>query len=181
VGAKVLKRFSSAAVISVVLAFFAGLFSHVLYHRWTAEVSEFQKTILDNEKSELPAGALRSFRVVLAPTINSAEHPSELPVIQALDVEKIRSMTGKPARIRGRIFRVGHAAKSNTYFLNFGPSRSALTAVIFASAVDLFERGKLPPSAFDGREVEIHGKVADHPQYGLEVILENPSQVRILK
>ena len=32
-------------------------------------------------------------------------------------------MVGNRARIRGRVFRVGHSAKSNTYFLNFGPSR----------------------------------------------------------
>ena len=106
---------------------------------------------------------------------------SNPPVLQALEVEKIRALAGKPARIRGRIFRVGHSAKSNTYFLNFGPSRSALTAVIFASAVDLFEQQKLPPKAFDGRDVELRGEIKDHPQYGLEMVLENPSQIKILK
>jgi exonuclease VII large subunit len=110
-----------------------------------------------------------------------ASEQAEPPVLQAVDTEKIRALAGKPARIRGRVFRVGHSAKSNTYFLNFGPSRSALTAVIFASAVDLFEQDKLPPKGFDGREVEVHGEVKDHPQYGLEIVLNNTSQITILK
>ena len=102
-------------------------------------------------------------------------------MLHAIEVDKIRGLAGKPVRVRGRVFRVGHSSKSNTYFLNFGPSRSALTAVIFASAVDMFERDKLPPKAFDGREVELLGEIKDHPQYGLEIILEDPSQIKILK
>jgi hypothetical protein len=64
--------------------------------------------------------------------------------------------------------------------LNFGPSRQALTAVIFASAVEVFEKSKLSPKKFENREVEITGSIKDHPQYGLEVILEDPKQIIIL-
>ena len=100
---------------------------------------------------------------------------------QAREVDKIRKLAGNRARIRGRIFRVGHSAKSNTYFLNFGPSREALTAVIFASAVELFEKNRLQPKVFEGKEVEVQGEIKDHPQYGLEVILESPSQIKVLE
>lgn len=105
---------------------------------------------------------------------------TELVPIVSRDVEKIRSYVGQQARIRGRVFRVGHSAKSNTYFINFGPSREALTAVIFNSSVELFEKGKQPPKQFENREVEIVGVVKDHPQYGLEVILEHPKQIKIV-
>jgi hypothetical protein len=104
----------------------------------------------------------------------------ELAPIVARDVEKIRSMIGQQARIRGRVFRVGHSAKSNTYFINFGPSREALTAVIFNSASELFEKNKQPLKQFENRDVEIIGFIKDHPQYGLEVVLENPKQIKIL-
>ena len=100
--------------------------------------------------------------------------------MQARDVDRIRGLTGNRARIRGRVFRVGHSAKSNTYFLNFGPSREALTGVIFASAVESFDKRKLAPKGYEGKEVEIDGVVRDHPQYGLEVILEDPAQIRII-
>jgi hypothetical protein len=52
--------------------------------------------------------------------------------------------------------------------------------VIFASAVELFEKSKLQPKAFEGKEVELLGQIKDHPQYGLELILENPTQVKML-
>jgi hypothetical protein len=29
--------------------------------------------------------------------------------------------------------------------------------------------------------VELRGEIKDHPQYGLEMVLENPSQIKILK
>jgi hypothetical protein len=128
-----------------------------------------------------PGGEPQSFRVTFVPFSPAVSIQEEGPSAQAREVEKIRKLAGNRARIRGRIFRVGHSAKSNTYFLNFGPSREALTAVIFASAVELFEKNKLQPKAFEGREVEVHGEIKDHPQYGLEVILESPSQIKILE
>ena len=109
-----------------------------------------------------------------------AEQAVEVPTLTAREVDKIRALTGKLARVRGRVFRVGHSAKSNTYFLNFGPSREALTAVIFASALELFEKNQLAPKNFENKEVEITGQIKDHPQYGLEIILENPKQIKIL-
>jgi hypothetical protein len=101
-------------------------------------------------------------------------------VIVARDVEKIRTLTGRQARVRGRVFRVGHSAKSNTYFLNFGPTREALTAVIFASTVKLFKKNRVAPKNFENKEVELAGQIKDHPQYGLELILEDPKQIKIL-
>lgn len=181
-GAKFLKDLSPARSISLLAAFFAGFFTLLLYQRWNPPIAQVdQSTPLDVTRLQ-PSPTLPSFAVTFAPLpapLN--EQPAELPVLPALEVEKIRSLAGKPARIRGRVFRVGHSAKSNTYFLNFGPSRSALTAVIFASAVEVFEQHKLPPKGFDGREVELRGEIKDHPQYGLEIVLENPSQIKILK
>ena len=83
-------------------------------------------------------------------------------------------------RFRGRVYRVGHSAKSNTYFLNFGPSRSSFTVVIFASALESFEKQKIRPNGYEGREVELAGEIKDHPKYGVEMILEDPSQIKVL-
>lgn len=179
-GEKFLKGFSPVHSISLVAAFFAGFFTLFLYQRWNPPVAQVDKSMTVDTSQHQPAPDLPSFAVTFA-NLPASEQPDEPPLLQALEVEKIRGLAGKPARIRGRIFRVGHSAKSNTYFLNFGPSRSAVTAVIFASAVDLFEQHKLPPRGFDGREVELRGEIKDHPQYGLEVVLENPSQIKILK
>jgi hypothetical protein len=180
-GEKVLKSFSLAQPIALIGAFLAGFFTLFLYQRWNPQISQADKPAAASIGQHQLLPELPSFDVSFTPLPAPGEPSRELPVLQAFEVGKIRGLAGKSARIRGRIFRVGHSSKSNTYFLNFGPSRSALTAVIFASAADLFERDKLPPKSFDGREVELQGVIRDHPQYGLEVILEDPSQIKILK
>jgi len=163
----------------ILAAFAAGLGTHLLYQRWNlpAEESEFTQENKDSRATELTPEA---HPVTYQPFLRPADKPAEIPLLQARDVEKIRGLAGNQARIRGRVFRVGHSAKSNTYFLNFGPTREALTAVIFASTAELFEKNKLSPKNFDGREVELQGEIKDHPQYGLEVILENPAQIKVV-
>lgn len=177
-----MKRVSPATAIVISIAFAAGLSSHVLYQRWNPSSPESKDPGTNDGISAArgPAREPQSYRVTYVPLTAQPPLPADIPLLQARDVEKIRGLTGGPARVRGRIFRVGHSAKSNTYFLNFGPSREALTAVIFAAAADLFEKGKITPKNFEGREVEVQGEVKDHAQYGLEIILENPAQIKII-
>ena len=171
--------------VVVVLCFVAGLFAHVLYQRWNPPVIE-----TDGPANMVqPLGADHAIihpqqhKVSFIPFSSEPaleETAVELPSLAARDVEKLRALTGKQARVRGRVFRVGYSAKSNTYFLNFGPSREALTAVIFSSTAELLEKIKLAPKNFENKEVEFTGQIKDHPQYGLEVIIENPKQIKIL-
>lgn len=177
-----MKPLTPATLVAVVAVFLAGFASHVLYQRWSSSSLETKADTLKNHSPDhLMIGAeQRSFRVTFAPLSASAPSEAAIQLVQAREVEKIRRLAGSQARIRGRVFRVGHSAKSNTYFLNFGPSREALTAVIFASAAELFEKNKLQPKSFEGKDVELQGQIKDHPQYGLEVILENPAQIKVL-
>ena len=175
-----MKPFSPAIAIGILVAFLAGFVSHVLYQRWNPSLPASDPHPANRKDADLTLGVEPpSFRVTYLPTQPSAQIEVDTP-LQAREVEKIRKLAGSQARVRGRVFRVGHSAKSNTYFLNFGPSRESLTAVIFAPAVELFEKNKLQPKAFEGKEVELHGEIKDHPQYGLELILENPAQVKML-
>ena len=166
---------------AILLSFFAGFLSHVLYQRWNpaADVTQGQRGSQDSTVASDSEPAVH--RVNFVPFVPTAEIDfADLPLFAARDVEKIRAVKGRQARIRGRVFRVGHSAKSNTYFLNFGPSREALTAVIFGSVTELFEKNKQPPKHFENRDVELTGFIKDHPQYGLEVILEHPKQIKII-
>jgi hypothetical protein len=161
--------------------FVAGFFAHFLVQRWSSRPTEPQRlSVVSGDQSVAQPAYPVTYAPLEAPSAPAAASV-ELPLFQARDVEKIRTAVGREARIRGRIFRVGHSGKSNTYFLNFGPSRSAFTGVIFASAVELFEKSRLSPKIFEGKEVEIQGEVTSHPQYGLEMILESPSQIKILR
>ena len=166
-------------VFGLAIAFMGGFFTHFLYQRWNSPGAQVGAAGVAGPASEGIALEPQSHQVTFSP-LTPAPTAVELPLMQARDVDRIRGLTGNRARIRGRVFRVGHSAKSNTYFLNFGPSREALTGVIFASAVESFDKKKLAPKSYEGKEIEIDGVVRDHPQYGLEVILEDPAQIRII-
>ncbi len=175
-----MKPISPAIAIGLLLAFLAGFVSHLLYQRWNPALSTMGTDVVNRKNSEFRPGVEPpSFPVTYLPA-SSPQSQVDTPPVQVREVEKIRKLAGSQAHVRGRIFRVGHSAKSNTYFLNFGPSREALTAVIFASAVEQFEKSKLQPKALEGKEVELRGEIKDHPQYGLELILETPTQVKVL-
>jgi hypothetical protein len=179
-GAKAVTRFSGAVTGALLLSFLGGFFSHVLYQRWNP-TGPAPSAVSVEEPSVTTNGEPGLHRVTFMPLAPPSEQkPVEPLVLAARDVDKIRALADRQARIRGRIFRVGHAVKSNTYFLSFGPSREALTAVIFNSAAELFEKSQQAPKSFENRDVEISGFIKDHPQYGLEVILEDPKQIKIL-
>jgi len=175
---------SVTTIVAILTAFVAGLITHALYQRWNpspVDISAALSVRSDLPGSNFPGNQSHAVRFVPLSEPLVAEKALELPVLVARDVDKIRALTGRQARIRGRVFRVGHSAKSNTYFLNFGPSREALTAVIFASGVELFEKSLQAPKLYENREVELIGQIKDHPQYGLEMVLENPKQIKILQ
>lgn len=158
-----MKRISLRLTLLAVGVFLAGFLSHVLYQKWTGAVPENQ-----------------GYPVAYSPLAPPAPRSAEIPLLQARDIEKIRALAGSEARVQGRIYRVGFSAKSNTYFLNFGPSRASFTGVIFASALPSFEKKKIQPKRFEGRAVELTGLIKDHPKFGLEMILEDPSQIKVL-
>jgi len=169
--------------ITLLAAFMAGLFTHVFYQRWNPPPADISAAFSAREKLPLSDFAgNQAYPVHFAPLTPSVvkQKVVDLPVLIARDVDKIRSYVGRQARVRGRVFRVGYSAKSNTYFLNFGPSREALTAVIFASSVELFEKSQRAPKLFENKEVEMTGEIKDHSQYGLEMVLDNPEQIKIL-
>jgi hypothetical protein len=182
VGAKTVKRWLAGRALAIAAAFLAGFLTHSLYLRWRWPLSTFPATAI-NKGSESSQSLIesRNHPVTYRPSEAFEQKTGEPPTLQARDIERIRGLIGQRARIRGRIFRVGYSAKSNTYFLNFGPTREALTGIIFASAVELFETSKLLPKSFEGKEVEIEGEIKDHPQYGLEMILENPAQIKVVQ
>ncbi|HTM06979.1 MAG TPA: OB-fold nucleic acid binding domain-containing protein [Verrucomicrobiae bacterium] len=148
----------------IVLALIGGFFLHMTYQRWTAA----------------PQPVVGSGSAVAASPTAMPKQSDDPTLIAAKDVDKIRLLAGGQATIRGRVYRVGKSSRSNTYFINFGPSRASLTAVIFPSVVERFEQSRLAPKSFEGKEIEVSGEVKDHPQYGLEIILEDPGQVKII-
>lgn len=101
-------------------------------------------------------------------------------VISAADLNGLRENAGKKAYVQGLVHDVYHSERSGTYFLHFGPDRSSFTGVIFRSAAEKFAARRIDPRGYEGKGVELYGKIIDHPKYGLEIIIEDPVQIRIL-
>jgi hypothetical protein len=149
-------------------AFVLGILCHFLYQRWSEPDSSH----------DTPEG--RSYVVTYTPATEPLPQAAELSLVQASDLRKLRQLAGSEVRVRGRVYRVGHSDRSNTYFLNFGPAKSALAGVIFSSAAELFERSRINLLQYEGREVEVTGVIKDDPKYGLEMILEDPVNIKVL-
>lgn len=156
-----LRRFSLPTAALLLAAFLSGFAAYLLYGRWSG-------------------AAPCPERVANGSTAADSSLAADLPVVDVMEVERLQELAGVLARVRGRVYRVGHSSKSNTYFLDFGPSRSAFTAVIFSSAVEAFLRENAHPNQFQGREVELTGRIKDDPKFGLEMILESPAQIKTL-
>jgi hypothetical protein len=43
-----------------------------------------------------------------------------------------------------------------------------------------FQQRKIHPTNYEGKNVEFTGQIKNHPRFGLEMILEDPSQIKLL-
>lgn len=109
-----------------------------------------------------------------------SEEPEETPELVATDLRALKKHVGEEVTVQGRVMRVGYSERSNTYFLDFSKDRDGLTVVIFSSAVEKFKRLGIDITSYEGAQVEVLGELIDHPEYGLEIIVEEPSQIRVL-
>lgn len=109
-----------------------------------------------------------------------SEEPEETPELLATDLRALRKHVGEEVTIQGQVVRVGYSERSNTYFLDFAQDRDGFTVVIFSSVVAKYEKLGISISDYEGAQVEVSGELIDHPKYGLEIILEEPSQIRVV-
>src|SRR5215510_6862371 len=104
-----MKQFCPAIALGLLIAFLAGFASHFLYQRWNPSFPATVQNPTTEKNSELRLDIEPpSFRVTFMPTPTAKIQP-DIPLVQAREVEKIRRLAGNQARIRGRVFRVGHS------------------------------------------------------------------------
>ncbi len=99
-------------------------------------------------------------------------------VIDAKNLEALKRASGKWCIVKGRVESVGYSRRSNTYFLNFGKRGECFTVVIFSRVVNRFKKYGIDIDNFEGKIVEVEGKVIDHPKYGLEILLDSPENIK---
>lgn len=101
--------------------------------------------------------------------------------VSATDLRVLRKHVEEQVKVCGKVTRVGYSERSNTYFLNFAADTDGFTAVIFSSAVGKFDILGISIPDYEGAYVGITGELIDHPQYGLEIIVEEPSQIEVFE
>ncbi|MBD3286634.1 DUF1669 domain-containing protein [candidate division WOR-3 bacterium] len=105
--------------------------------------------------------------------------PEKEALLSADDIRRLRRHIGENVIISGLVVRVGYSERSNTYFLDFSEKRDDFTVVIFSSVADKFERAGINIFDYEGKAVEVSGELIDHPEYGLEIILEDASSIEV--
>jgi hypothetical protein len=151
-------------------------------YNWTASAEEKsdENLLIFNNAPDLVKAYKKEFDRIWHRTFEVEIAPTRL-VIEATDLSGLKKHAGETATVRGKVYDVYFSSRSGTYFVNFGPERTSFTAVIFSSAVKEFIRQGIDPQDYEGKLLEIDGQVINHPQYGLEIILEDPIQVRIIE
>lgn len=151
-------------------------------YNWTAsaEKRNEENLLIFNNAPDLVKAYRKEFDRIWQRTLE-VEVAKPRFIIEATDLSGLKKHAGESATVRGKVYDVYFSSRSGTYFLHFGPQRTSFTAVIFRSAAKEFIRQGIEPQDYEGKLLEIDGRIIDHPQYGLEIILEDPSQVRIIE
>lgn len=107
--------------------------------------------------------------------------PKEPSELSATNLRALRKRAGDEVTVYGRVVRVGYSERSNTYFLDFTQDRKGFTVVIFSSVVAKYDALGISIPDYEGDSVQVTGEIVDHPEYGLEIILDEPSQIRVFE
>ena len=99
-------------------------------------------------------------------------------VIQVSDVTTHIDQTGT---VEGKVVKVGKSPRSNTYFLDFSTKQKVFTVVIFSKVADEFDKAKVDIKSFEGKKVQVKGKIVSPAQYGPEILLDKKDNIKIVK
>jgi len=134
-------------------------------------LEDASKLTLANGNSKSPAKAAPAEKAKPA-----AAAPGK--VISVTDISKYIDQV---ATVEGKVISVGQSTKSNTYFLNFSPQKNVFTVVIFNRVADQFKVAKTDIKSFEGKTVRVTGKIIKHEQYGIEILLDRPANIKLVK
>jgi len=152
-------------------------------YNWTqaAEIQNEENLLIIREAPDIARRYMAEFEKLWKQSVSYDVKQLSTPLIlQASDKLALRENTGQKAYVQGVVHDVHFSTRSGTFFINFGPDRADFTGVIFESASKKFSKNGIDPKTYEKKNIEVYGKIIDHPRYGLEIIIENPVQVNIL-
>jgi DNA/RNA endonuclease YhcR with UshA esterase domain len=111
----------------------------------------------------------------------AAKAPAAAAPSKPVPVADVAKYVDQVATVEGKVVSVGQSTKSNTYFLNFSPQKNVFTVVIFSKVADQFKANKTDIKSFEGKNVRVTGKIVKQPQYGIEILLDRPANIQLVK
>ena len=136
-------------------------------------LEDASKLTLANGNSKSPAKA--------APAPAEKAKPAAAAPGKVISVTDVSKYIDQVATVEGKVISVGQSTKSNTYFLNFSPQKNVFTVVVFNRVADQFKAAKTDIKSFEGKTVRVTGKIIKHEQYGIEILLDRPANIKLVK
>lgn len=152
-------------------------------YNWTnaAEVQNDENVLILNNAKDISHRYKAQFERLWNRGVSYDVKQLPAPLIfSATDLKKLKEHANNKAYVQGNVHDVYFSERSGTYFLHFGPDRTSFTGVIFKSAAEKFAERGINPKEYERKKVELYGKIIDHPKYGLEIIIEDPIQIKDL-
>ena len=96
-------------------------------------------------------------------------------------LEVVRERVGQIVLFRGRVEEV-YRARSGTYLLKFerGRTRRVFKAVVMQNYIANFANAGVSLRAYEHQFIEVRGLVQQHPTWGHEIIVTDPSAITVL-
>jgi hypothetical protein len=96
-------------------------------------------------------------------------------------LEAVRGRVGQIVSFRGRVVEV-YRAKSGTYLLKFesGRTKQVFKIVVMQEYTRNFENAGVRIRTYDRQFIEVRGLVQQHPTWGYEIVVTEPSAIRTL-
>lgn len=100
-------------------------------------------------------------------------------VLNALEVEKIKSNLDKHATVHGKVYNVFEATSGKVINLNMGTNyKSCFKAVIFASSFNKWPREREFFNSLIGKDITVEGSIQDY-KGAPQIIISSPVQLKI--
>ncbi len=101
------------------------------------------------------------------------------PLVRLSDV---RNYVGSVVLFEGEVCE-SFATRSGTYFVKFerGMAKNVFKLVIFKQYAPSFHRAGFQIESYRGRTIRVRGLVQVHPQWGVEILVNDPSVIQIIQ
>ncbi len=130
---------------------------------------------------EAPSKTVSTTTAVVSTTSSSTVQKKIVPFSGVIQVSDVPTHIDQSGTVEGKVVKTTKSSRSNTYFLNFSEKQNVFTVVIFSRIVDQFAKDSVDILSFEGKKVRVTGSIQSPAQYGPEILLDKPADIKIIE